>query len=150
VVTHPLTSGLSVAEVDARTGLETLPRAHIEICDGDVRRRASPRDTMTEEATMHIITATPVSSFDDVAESHRSHHNDKTDSPTDTAAAQSTTIAPGRHVRARDLHPGDIMQQRDWSLHVREVKIGPAVIAATVTEFGFELHYAAEEMLRVA
>jgi hypothetical protein len=53
-------------------------------------------------------------------------------------------------VKARDLHPGDIMQQHDWSLHVRDVKIGPTVVAVAVTEFGFELHYAADETLQVA
>jgi hypothetical protein len=105
---------------------------------------------MTEEATMHKITATPVTSSDDVVESHRSHHNDETGNPTDIAVAQSTTIGPGRHVKARDLHPGDIMQQHDWSLHVLDVKIGPAVVAVAVTEFGFELHYAAGETLQVA
>jgi hypothetical protein len=99
---------------------------------------------------MHKIMATPVAWFDDVVESHRSHHNDKTGNPTDAAAAQSTTIAPSRHVKARDLHPGDIVQQHDWSLHVRGVAIGPALVAVAVIEFGFELHYAAEEMLRVA
>jgi hypothetical protein len=98
---------------------------------------------------MHKITATPVTSLDDVAESRRSHQNE-TGNPTDIAAAQSTTIGLVRHVKACDLHPGDIMQQHDWSLHVREVKIGPAVVAVAVTEFGFELHYAADETLQVA
>jgi hypothetical protein len=100
VVTHPLTSGLSVAEVDAHRPRNTSARTH-----RNLRRRRSKK-----------------------------------------------SVAAGHNDRgvARDLHPGDIMQQHDWSLHVREVKIGPAVIAATVTEFGFELHYAAEEMLRVA
>jgi hypothetical protein len=99
---------------------------------------------------MHKITATPVTSLDDALDSHRSQHNDKTGNPTDTAAAQPTTIAPSRHVKARDLHPGDIMQQHDWSLHVQDVKIGPAVVAVAVIEFGFELHYAADETLQVA
>lgn len=98
---------------------------------------------------MHKIMATPVAWFDDVVESRRSHQNDKTGNPTDTEA-QSTTIAPSRHVKACDLHPGDIVQQHDWSLHVCGVAIGPAVVAVAVIEFGFELHYAAEEMLRVA
>ena len=99
---------------------------------------------------MHKIMATPVAWLDDMVESHRSHQNDKTGNPTDTAAAPSTTIAPSRHVKARDLHPGDVVQQHDWSLHVRWVAIGPEVVAVVVIEFGFELHYAAEEMLRVA
>jgi hypothetical protein len=53
-------------------------------------------------------------------------------------------------VKARDLHPGDIMQQHDWSLDVRDVKIGLTVVAVAITEFGFELHYAADETLQVA
>ena len=99
---------------------------------------------------MRKIMAPPVASFDDVVESHPPHHNDETGNPTDIESAQSTTIAPGRHVKARDLHPGDIVQQHDWSLHVRRVEIRPAVVVVTVIEFGFELHYTAEEMLRVA
>jgi hypothetical protein len=105
---------------------------------------------MTEEAAMHKIMATPIPSLDDVVESHRLHQDDATGNATDIAAAHSTTIGLGRHVKARDLHPGDIMQQHDWSLHVREVKIGPAVVAVGVTEFGFELHYSADESLQVA
>ena len=99
---------------------------------------------------MHKIMATPVTSLDDVVASHRLHPDDEMGKATDIAAAQSTAIGLGRHVMARDLHPGDIIQQHDWSLHVREVKIGPAVVAVGVTEFGFELHYAADELLQVA
>jgi hypothetical protein len=94
--------------------------------------------------------ATPVTSLDDVVESHRLHQDDETGKATDIAAAQSTTIRLGRPVKARDLHPGDIIRQHDWSLHVRDVKTGPAVVAVGVTEFGFALHYAADELLQVA
>ena len=97
---------------------------------------------------MHEITATPVPSSDDVVESHRSHQNE-TGNPTDIAAAQSTSIRLGRQVKARDLHPGDIMQQHDWSLHVRDIKISPTVIAVAVTEFGFHLHYGADEQVQL-
>jgi hypothetical protein len=79
------------------------------------------------------------------AEPHRLHQNDETGN----AAAHSTSIGQGRHVRARDLHSGDIILQHDWSLHIRDVKIGPAVVAVGVTEFGFELHYAADELLHI-
>ena len=61
----------------ARKGLEIFPRAHVEICGGDVRKGASPRDTMTEEAAMHKIMATPVTSLDDVVASHRLHPDDE-------------------------------------------------------------------------
>src|SRR5262245_35485049 len=98
---------------------------------------------------MHKIVAAPVTSSDDVGEPDRSPKNDETGNVTAIAAAQSTTIALRRHVEARDLHPGDIMQQHDWYLHVRDVKISPAVVAVAVTEFGFELHYAADETLLV-
>jgi hypothetical protein len=96
---------------------------------------------------MHKIMATPVTSLDDVVESHRLHQDDETGKATDIAAAPSTTIRLGRHVKARDLHPGYIIQQHDWSLHVREVKVGPAVVAVGITEFGFELHYAGDELI---
>jgi hypothetical protein len=46
-------------------------------------------------------------------------------------------------VTARDLHPGDVVQQCDWSLHVLEITVSQAAVAITVTEFGFSLRYAA-------
>ena len=94
MVTHAPSTGLSLAAADARKGLEVIPRAHIETSGGDVER-AALRDTMTKEATMYKIMATPAAWLDDVVESHRSHHNDTTGNPTDTAAAQLTIIAPG-------------------------------------------------------
>jgi hypothetical protein len=45
---------------------------------------------------------------------------------------------------ARDLHPGDVVQQYDWALHVREVKVSQATVAIAVTELGFHLKYAAD------
>lgn len=99
---------------------------------------------------MHKITATPPTSSHPAAESHRPHQNDQTGNPTDTAATQSPTTCLGRPVKARDLHPGDIIQQHDWSLHVREVNIGPAAVTVAVTEFGFDLHYTANDTLQLA
>jgi hypothetical protein len=66
------------------------------------------------------------------------------------AKADSNAIRPGRHVKARDLHPGDVVQQYDWSLHIRGVDIGHAEVAIAVTEFGFPLHYAADERVTLA
>jgi hypothetical protein len=66
------------------------------------------------------------------------------------AAAHSNTIRPGRHVKARDLHPGDVMQQYDWSLHVRDVEVDHVAVEIAVTEFGFPLHYAADEQVTLA
>ena len=56
----------------------------------------------------------------------------------------------GRLVMARDLHPGDVVQQYDWSLHVREVTVSQAAVAIAVTEFGFPLSYAADSRVRLA
>jgi hypothetical protein len=51
---------------------------------------------------------------------------------------------------ARDLRPGDVVQQYDWLLHVREVNVRQAAVAIAVTEFGFPLHYAADAHVRLA
>jgi len=67
-----------------------------------------------------------------------------------TATAHSNVIRPRRQVKARDVHPGDVMQQYDWSLHVREVDVGPGAVAITCTEFGFRLHCAADEQVTLA
>jgi hypothetical protein len=66
------------------------------------------------------------------------------------ATPHSNPIRPGRHVNARDLHPGDVMQQYDWSLHVRDVDVSHDAVAIAVTEFGFPLHYAADEQVSLA
>ncbi len=65
------------------------------------------------------------------------------------AAAHSNIIRSGWHVKARDLNPGDVMQQCDWPLHIREVTFSQAAVAIAVTEFEFPLHYAAEEQVRL-
>ena len=51
---------------------------------------------------------------------------------------------------ARDLHPGDVVQEHDWSLHVRAVIPGPVEVAIAVTEFEFLLHYAADTRVQLA
>jgi hypothetical protein len=53
-------------------------------------------------------------------------------------------------VLARELCPGDVVQEHDWSLHVREVKVSQAAVAIAVTEFGFPLRYAADAHVRLA
>jgi len=148
-VVHALTAGLSVAAADGAQGSRIFPRAHVEICGGDLRKSVAAGNKYRggNNAQDHGH-ADP--SLDDVVESHRLHQDDATGNATDIAAVHSTTIGLGRHVKARDLHPGDIKQQHDWSLHVLDVKIGPKVVAVAVTEFGFELHYAADETLQVA
>jgi hypothetical protein len=61
-----------------------------------------------------------------------------------------TTARPEWHVEARDLHPGDVVQQCDWPLHVREVTLSQKDVAIAVTEFNFLLHYAADAHVRLA
>jgi hypothetical protein len=55
----------------------------------------------------------------------------------------------GRLVMARDLRHGDVVQQYDWSLHVREVKVRQGAVAIAVIEFGFPLRYAADAQVRL-
>jgi hypothetical protein len=106
----------------------------------------------TEEAMMHQVIASPAISLDGTGDSPETwlHPIDETGRQSGVAVARSSTIGLGRRVKARDLHPGDIVRQYDWSLHVHEVQIDQAVVAVAITEFGFPLHYAADEMLQVA
>ena len=67
-----------------------------------------------------------------------------------TSPARATGLGPGWHVQARDLQPGDVMQQYDWPLHVRAITLGPVEVAIAVTEFDFPLHYAADAPVRLA
>jgi hypothetical protein len=55
-----------------------------------------------------------------------------------------------RRVKACDLHPGDIVRQYDWLLHIREVTVGQSAVAIAVTEFDFQLHYAVDVQLPLA
>ena len=68
----------------------------------------------------------------------------------DRVAAHANDIRPGWHVNARDLHPGDVVQQCDWPLHVREVMLSQAAVTVAVSEFEFPLHYAADEQVQLA
>jgi hypothetical protein len=63
----------------------------------------------------------------------------------------STDPTPSTRDRAaRDLHPGDVVQQLDWSLHVRAVTLGPDGVVIAVAEFEFPLHYLADARVRLA
>jgi hypothetical protein len=64
--------------------------------------------------------------------------------------AHSKDIQPGWHVKGRDLHRGDVVQQFDWPLHVREVTLSQAAVTIAVTEFEFPLHYAADAQVQLA
>lgn len=64
-------------------------------------------------------------------------------------AAMQNLIAE-RRVKACDLNPGDIVRQHDWLLHIREVIVGHTAVAIAVTEFDFQLHYAADTQLPLA
>jgi len=68
----------------------------------------------------------------------------------DRAIAHSTTTQPSRNVTARDLHPGDVVQQFDWPLHVLAVTLGHTGVEITVTEFDFPLHYPADTHVQLA
>lgn len=60
------------------------------------------------------------------------------------------TAKPEWQIRACDLHPGDVVQQLDWPLHVSEVTLGQKDVAIAVTEFNFLLHYAADAQVQLA
>ena len=53
-------------------------------------------------------------------------------------------------VLARDLHPGDVWHEHDWSLHVGAVDVIGASVAFAVAEFpGALMHRAADAVLDV-
>lgn len=52
-------------------------------------------------------------------------------------------------VRARELHPGDVVQQGDWPLHICEVTLDSAEVTVEVTEFAFPLHFAPDAEVHV-
>jgi hypothetical protein len=62
----------------------------------------------------------------------------------------TVTARPDGHIKACDLHPGDVVQQYDWPLHVREVTLSQEDVAIAVTEFEFPLHYAADAQVQLA
>jgi len=77
-------------------------------------------------------------------------------STTDNTVRAALAGAPDAHqpktygrIHARDLHPGDVVRQHDWPLHVYEVTLSPAAVTIAVTEFEFPLHYAADEPIQV-
>jgi hypothetical protein len=63
---------------------------------------------------------------------------------------QQPANGQGPPVMARELRPGDVVQQYDWSLHVRGVKVSQAAVAIAVTEFGFPLRYAVDAQVQLA
>jgi len=53
-------------------------------------------------------------------------------------------------ILAADLHPGDVVREHDWRLHVAAVEREGASVAFTVTELGdMLLHRAAGDVLDV-
>jgi len=64
--------------------------------------------------------------------------------------AHSNDTQPGWHVKACDLHRGDVVQQFDWPLHIREVTLSQNAVSIAVTEFEFALHYAADAKVQLA
>jgi hypothetical protein len=98
-----------------------------------------------------VITISTVA-LDDSPRSHTSRLDamDHGAVPGDRATANSTTSRPSWQKWARDLHPGDVVQQFDWPLHVRAVTLCQTAVEITVTEFDFPLHYAADAQVQVA
>jgi hypothetical protein len=101
---------------------------------------------------MHTVIATADISLDGMVATPdvRPQPTHEAENDSGRATAQSNTIRPGRHVRASDLHAGDVVRQYDWSLHIRDVEVGHVAVAIAVTEFGFPLHYAADEHVTLA
>jgi hypothetical protein len=101
---------------------------------------------------MQNVTATAATSPNRVVHTRETGPGRKNEATTvgGRATAHSSTTRQRQHVTARDLHPGDVVQQHDWSLHVREVEVSQAVVAIAVTEFGFPLHYAADTLIALA
>ena len=100
---------------------------------------------------MHNVTATQESSTGGMRGTPDAQPQPATDARNDRAGETPIEHArPGRHVSARDLHPGDVIVQFDWSLHIREVEVDNVAVAIEVTEFGFPLHYSADEQITLA
>jgi hypothetical protein len=106
----------------------------------------------SEEVAMQNVTATPATALAPLLDTHETWLGRRSEaaSASGSATTRSNTTRLSRHVTARDLHPGDVVQQHDWSLHVREVEVSQAVVAIAVTEFGFPLHYAADARITLA
>ncbi len=64
---------------------------------------------------MQTVIATPATSLDSVVDSYEAwlHPKGEAGKPDGGATAHSTTVRLARRVKARDLHPGDIVQQYD-------------------------------------
>jgi hypothetical protein len=101
---------------------------------------------------MHNVIAIPATSLDSVVDSHDVWLHPKGEAGKVDGGRQRTRTPFGWAGTCRPVTytPGDIVQQYDWSLHVREVNVSPAAVAIALTEFGFQLHYAADEQLRLA
>jgi len=95
------------------------------------------------------IAGTPLDGTVDLHET-RQHSMDEARKASGCDTLHSNNIRPEWHVKARDLHPGDVVQQCDWPLHVREVTFSQATVAIAVTEFEFPLHYGADAQVQLA
>jgi hypothetical protein len=99
---------------------------------------------MSEEAAMQNLTSTPVD-----PQERSLGAKDEAGLVDDGAAAHLSTVRLQSHVTAAELRPGDVVQQCDWSLHVCEVNVIHGAVSIAVTEFGFHLHYAADEQVQL-
>ena len=101
---------------------------------------------------MQNVTATTDTSLDGIAGALATLRQPRrhTGKAREAATAAVNTTRSGGYVKARDLHPGDVMQQHDWSLHVRDVEVSEDAVAIAVAEFGFPLRRAADEQVLLA
>jgi hypothetical protein len=131
--------------VMGRRDVETHDRAHVGTRPAGWKlRRHSTAEHMSEEAAMQNLKPTPVD-----PQERSLGAKDEAGLADDGAAAHVSTVRLQPHVRAAELRPGDVVQQCDWSLHVCEVDVIRGAVTIAVAEFGFRLHYAADEQVQL-
>jgi hypothetical protein len=93
----------------------------------------------------------PTTIVEHAADSHETRQYRMTEAAArNEAAPYASSIRADRSVKARDLHPGDVVQQSDWLLHVREITVSQATVTVGVAEFEFLLHYPADAQVHRA
>jgi hypothetical protein len=136
---------LTLQPVMGRRDVETHDRAHVGTRPVACKlTRQSTAEHMSEEAAMQSLTPTPVD-----PQERSLGAKDEAGLADDGAAAHLSTVRLQPHVKAAELRPGDVVQQCDWSLHVCEVDVIHGAVTLAVTEFGFQLHYAADEHVQL-
>ena len=108
----------------------------------------------SEEAAMQDVIGVSTVALGGSEHSHESRpdpmDHDAAAANRTAARSPAATTQPICQVTARDVHPGDVVQQFDWPLHVRAVALGQTAVQITVTEFDFPLHYPADAKIQLA